>query len=95
MGIRRRTEGQGLSDFKNFTKKGCFLSFQREKTNFTPSSPLQKYWKISLVPPLEKMMSSVPMVFSLALSLATFVLVVVVAQVLKLFSSYLHFRFRF
>jgi len=38
-------------------------------------------------------MSAVPKVFGLALSLATFILVIVVAQVSKLFSSDLQFRF--
>ena len=35
--------------------KGYFLSFEREKLNFsTFGPPLEKFWKNSLMPPLEK-----------------------------------------
>jgi len=32
-------------DFENFNKKGCFLDFEWEKTNFTTFGPLKKFWK--------------------------------------------------
>jgi len=42
-------------DFEIYiAKKGCFLSFEWEKTNFTTFVPLEKFWKNPLVPPLEK-----------------------------------------
>jgi len=49
MGVGRGIrEGQGLPlEFENSAKKGCFLSFQGEKTNFTtlisPTKILEKY----------------------------------------------------
>jgi len=39
-------------DFENFNKKGCFLSFEREKTNFTTfCTPPAKFLKKSLSGP--------------------------------------------
>jgi len=34
--------GEALVDFENFSKKGCFLSFEWEKTNFTTFDPPRK-----------------------------------------------------
>jgi len=50
--------GLGLLDFENFSKKGCFHGFEREKTNFTTFSPLEKFKKNPLVPPLENILST-------------------------------------
>ena len=33
----------GPQDFENFSKKGCFHGFKREKTNFTTFCPLEKF----------------------------------------------------
>ena len=41
-------------DFENLRTKCCFLSSKWEKTNFTTFEPLEKIWKNSLVPPLDK-----------------------------------------
>ena len=41
-------------DFENISKKGCFLSFELEKPNFTTFGPLEKLWKNPLVPPPRK-----------------------------------------
>jgi len=39
-------------EFENFSKKGCFLSFKREKSNFTLfGPPLETFWKNPLVLP--------------------------------------------
>ena len=48
--------GKNPLDFENFSKKGCFLSFEWEKSNFiTFSPPLEKVLKNPLiVPPREK-----------------------------------------
>ena len=55
-----RRKGGGLvlpMDFEISTEKGCFLSFEWEKTNFaTFPPPLEKFWKIPLVAPLEKIL---------------------------------------
>jgi len=38
--------------FEKFQQKRCFLSFEREKTNFTTFAPLpEKVWKNPLVAP--------------------------------------------
>ena len=37
-------------------KKGCFFSFEWEKTNFTTFAPLEKFLKNLLVAPLEKIL---------------------------------------
>jgi len=50
----RRGAGSGLAllDFETFCKKGCFLSFQWEKINFTTFGPLlKKFRQNPLVPP--------------------------------------------
>jgi len=55
MGVGRGGRGLGPLDLKISTKKGCFLSLEWEKTNFTTSGyPLEKFWKNPLVPPLKK-----------------------------------------
>ena len=47
-----RQGGLGPLDFENFTKKGCFLSFEWEKTNFTTFGPPWKnFGKIPWCPP--------------------------------------------
>ena len=39
-------------DFEYFSKKGCFRSFEWEKTNFTIfATPQEKFWKNLLVDP--------------------------------------------
>jgi len=44
-------------DFEISIKKGCFLSFEWEKSNFTTfGSPMEKFRKNPLVPPLEKIL---------------------------------------
>ena len=35
--------GKGPLDFEDFTKKACFLGFDREKTNFTTFGPPRKF----------------------------------------------------
>jgi len=55
----RRNGGAGEPsrplDFEIFSKKGCFFSFEWEKTNFTTFGPLEKFWKNPVVAhPLEK-----------------------------------------
>jgi len=53
MDVRRR--GRGALDFGNISKKGCFLSFEWEKTNFTIfGPPLEKLWKNYLEAPRKK-----------------------------------------
>jgi len=53
MGVERWGRGRPL-DFENFSKKGCFRSFEWEKTNFTTfAPPLEKFGKIPWWPPLE------------------------------------------
>jgi len=51
MGVRR---GGGLGhplDFEIFSKKGCFLSFERDKSNFTNlGSPWKNLGKIPQCP---------------------------------------------
>ena len=55
-------------DFKNFSTKGCFLSFQWEKTNFTTfGTPIEKFWKNTLVAPLEKIVPT-PMTLTMHFS---------------------------
>jgi len=46
--------GQCPLDFEILANKGCFISFEWEKTNFTTFDPLEKFWKYPLVLPLEK-----------------------------------------
>ena len=55
--------GQGpLLDFEIFSKKGCFLSFEWEKTNFTSFSlSLEKFWKNHPVPPSPEKIFPAPM----------------------------------
>jgi len=44
--------GKGPLDFENFSKKGCFLSFEWEKTNFiTFGHPWKNFGKSPGVPP--------------------------------------------
>ena len=43
-------------DFESFSKKGCSLSFEWEKTNFTTFGPPWKNLEKSVVPPLEKIL---------------------------------------
>jgi len=39
-------------DFESLSRKGCFLSFEREKTSFTTfGRPPEKFWKILWWPP--------------------------------------------
>jgi len=57
----RRKGGQGRAkpplDFKIFSKKYCFLSFEREKSNFTTfCPPLERFRKNPLVAPLEQIL---------------------------------------
>ena len=61
-GHGRRKGGQGglgaLLDFENFNKKGCFLSFEREKPNFTTFGPRCKNFEnIPWCPPPGKNLS--------------------------------------
>jgi len=42
MGVGRRAGGVASQDFENFGKKGCFLSFEWEKTNFATFRPRYK-----------------------------------------------------
>jgi len=52
MGVGRGAGGpRPPLHFENFSKKGCFLSFEWEKINFTTFAPLEKIWKNSLVLP--------------------------------------------
>ena len=56
---RRKGEEEGDKasplDFENFSKKGRFLRFEWEKTNFTTFGPSpRKFLEKSLVPPLGK-----------------------------------------
>jgi len=63
MGVGRRT-GEALDplDFENFSKKGCFLSFEWKKSNFTTFGPaLENVWKNPLAPSLEKILPT-PMI---------------------------------
>jgi len=41
----------GRGGLEILAKRDCFLSFEWEKTNFTTLGPLDKFWKIPLVPP--------------------------------------------
>jgi len=58
MGVRKeRQGGQGPLAFEIFNKKGCFLSFKWEKSNFTTFGPPWKnLGKIPCWPPLEKIL---------------------------------------
>jgi len=43
----------GVGEFENCTRKDCFLSFEREKTNFTTfAHPLEKFLENSTSGPL-------------------------------------------
>ena len=55
-------EAKAPLDLKNFRKKGCFLSVEWEKTNFTIfGPPWKKFGKNPCAPPLEKILPT-PMV---------------------------------
>jgi len=55
MGVGRGTLPPRI--LKSLEKKSCFLSFKWEKTNVTTfGSPLEKLWKNTMVPPLEKIL---------------------------------------
>jgi len=64
MGVGRGAGGHAPSVFENFSKKGCFLSFDWEKLNFTPSGPPRKTLEKSPSAPLEKILPT-PMHVSL------------------------------
>jgi len=53
MGVGRGAEGaKPPLGFENYSKKGCFLSFEREEPNFTTfGPPLEKFWKNPLMAP--------------------------------------------
>jgi len=55
--------GEGLSppDFEIPSKKGCFLSFEWEKSNFTTFDPLEKCRKKSPSAPLLEKVLPMPM----------------------------------
>jgi len=59
--------GQGHPlDFEKFSKKGCFLDFECEKTNFTTFGPtLEKFWKNPLVLPPPGKILPTPMPISI------------------------------
>jgi len=58
VGVERGQGGaKGPLEFKLFSKNGCFLSFEWEKTNFTTFSSLENppsapHWKKSFQPPM-------------------------------------------
>jgi len=55
MGVGRGAVGALVtSDFENFSKKGCFLSLQREKKISPLLAPPRKILENPLVAPLEK-----------------------------------------
>jgi len=63
MGVERGA--LSLLDFEFFSKKGYFLSFEREKTNFATFGPPRKILKKSPnAPPLEKTLPT-PMIASM------------------------------
>jgi len=47
LGIGRGGKREALAplDFENFSKKGCFLSFEWEKQISPHLAPLEKFWK--------------------------------------------------
>jgi len=63
MGVGRGGWSALPPGFWKFQQKGCFLSFEWEKTYFTTFGPLEKFWKNLLVArlPLEKILPT-PMV---------------------------------
>jgi len=54
MGVGRGGRGALLPWILKFsTKKGCFLSFEKEKSNFTTFSPLEKSQNMRRLPGLD------------------------------------------
>jgi len=45
----KHKHGCRKQEFENFSKKGCFLSFEWQKTNFSTLSPLEKLLENPLV----------------------------------------------
>jgi len=46
----------GGQEFDNFSKKGCFPSFEWRKPNFTTFVPLEKHLEKSTSAPLDKIL---------------------------------------